>query len=373
MIIYILLTLVTVLLSLMVSGDYKRIEYGYSRQRVINKVCILCIFLLLFLVLALRINVGNDYAHYVEYFHLIRCKLDTDVVVPTEFGFNLVCLAIYFLSGKTENYLLMFAVFAFLTIWLFLKGIKEQSESFPFTFFLFMTLGFYFQSLSTVRYYFVLALAFASIPYLLRKEYLKFILLMLLGACFHKSMLLVIPMYLLASIPWKKWQFLPAGAVIASLVFFKDFYLKLFLLVYPTYEDTEYLEGGTSTIAIIRCVVILVFALIMFRKIKEDRTLSFYFYCNLGALVLYVFCSFLPSISRAGYYLTITQILFIPALIKRIENDKLRRTVTVLTVLACLGYFAVFLVYKAPADGLRILPYQTFLYHDMVPILSDVS
>ena len=35
---------------------------------------------------------------------------------------------------------------------------------------------------------------------------------------------------------------------------------------------------------------------------------------------MYVCCSFLPIISRIGYYLTITHIFFIPALLEQIEN-----------------------------------------------------
>ena len=36
--------------------------------------------------------------------------------------------------------------------------------------------------------------------------------------------------------------------------------MKLVVLLYPTYEDTEYLEGGTSYINILRCLGVLVFA-----------------------------------------------------------------------------------------------------------------
>ena len=47
-----------------------------------------------------------------------------------------------------------------------------------------------------------------------------------------------------------------------------------------------------------------------------NRRFRFYTYLNLGALVLYVFCSFLPIISRIGYYLMVSQILFLPMLLK---------------------------------------------------------
>lgn len=374
MIVYIILTVTTIFLSFFVTNKYTKYQYGYSRERVLSLVCLGAIFIFLFGVSALRLNVGNDYAKYAEYFHLIRCSLDTEVVVPTEPGFNLVCLVIYFLCGKTENFLVMFAFFAFVTILLFLRAMYKQADCFPATFFLFMTLGLYFQSLSTVRYYFALALALSIIPYVLNREWIKVVLFTLLGATFHKSMIVILPLYFLAQWSWKKYQYVLAAGFISTFFFFRTQYMALFLKVYPTYEETEYLAGGTSLINIARCVGVLLLSLLLYEKlIKNDRRMSFYFYSNIGALVLYTCCSFIPIVSRIGYYLSVTQILFIPALIGGIENKTLRRVVTILVVLAGIVYFAVFLKYKAPADGLRILPYQTFIYHEMVPILSDVS
>ena len=145
------------------------------------------------------------------------------------------------------------------------------------------------------------------------------------------------------------------------------------MFLYPTYEDTEYLEGGTSYINILRCAAALVLSLMYYRKkIQKDERLRFYFYLNLGALVLYVFCSFLPIISRIGYYLTISHILFLPALIKETENEKLRRLLKLAVILAAIFYFAVFLS-RAYNDGILLLPYKTFFFHDMVNILSDMN
>jgi len=100
--------------------------------------------------------------------------------------------------------------------------------------------------------------------------------------------------------------------------------------------------------------------------------MNFWFNCNLGALVMYVCCSFLPIISRIGYYLTITHIFFLPALIRQIENEKWRKLLTAGAVAAGILYFAL-LMMRAADPGFRILPYQTFFFHEMVPILSDVN
>ena len=374
MLIYVLLTISTILMSLMVNNRCEKLSYGYSKQQVLNGLCLLSVFLLLFAISALRLNVGNDYAKYVEIFHLNACKLGTDTIVPTEPGFNLICILIYLISGREENFLLMFAFFAFLTILFFLKGMYEQSESFTISFIIFMLLGYYFHTFSTVRYYFALSIAFISIPYVLKKQWGKFILLILLGALFHKSVLLVIVFYYLSQRKWKSYQIIIVLLLCGSFFVFKDFYINLFYKFYPTYEGTGIINGGTSYIAILRCVLVLIMSLLMYKKhIKEDRTLRFYFYSNIGAMLVYLCMSFLPDVSRAGYYLSITHILFVPSLINRIEKPKLKIAFKIGLVVMCIVYFGVFLLKEAPADGLRILPYETWLYHDMVSILSDVS
>ncbi len=384
MILYITVAAVTVLLGSMVNCRPVTQPYRTTRQQMCNRVCLFAVFLILFALSACRLNVGNDYAKYVEFMHLVNC----DAYVPTEAGFNLLVKILYGLSGF-ENYLLVFAVYAFVTIGIFLLGMYEQSEDFPLTFFLFMALGYYFQTFSTVRYYLALALALYAMKFVMRGQWGRFTVLILLGSAFHKSLLVVIPLYILAVLPWKKWQ-LAAGALFCTtFLFCQDFYLKLVVLLYPTYEDTEYLEGGTSYINILRCLAVLAFSGIVYWSGKRsgstrreeqknaevgeryDRA-HFYFYLNLGALVLYVFCSFLPIISRIGYYLTVSHILYLPMLLKQVEDRRWRKALRAGILLAAVLYFAIYMS-RADNDGTLILPYKTFFFHDMVNILSDVN
>lgn len=375
MIFYLLIAVVTVMLAAFVKAAPADRKRGYgnggiSRQQACNGLCLFSVFIILFGVSACRLNVGNDYAKYVEFMHLIACGAYD--YVPTETGFNGLVKILYEIAGG-ENFLLVFAVFAFFTLWLFLKAMYEQSDSFGWSFFLFMAFGFYFSTFNTVRYYFALALAIYAIKYVLKEEWGKFLLLVLLGAGFHKSMLVAIPLYVLASLAWKKWQLGLMALFCTTFFFLQDFYLKVVVFLYPSYEDTEYLEGGTSWFNILRCLGVLIFSLCYYRQAVEgNKRNRFYFFCNLGALVLYTCCSFLPIITRIGYYLNVTQILFIPAVLVRIEDKRQRRFWSAAVGVAAAGYFALYLL-RAGNDGIRVLPYQTFMFHDMVPILSDVN
>ena len=371
MAVYLSLAVVVLFLALQIKeteycGGKTLIYRGISRQQMVNKICYLFIFVLLFAVSALRLNVGNDYLNYVEFMHLVFSK----AYVPTEVGFNVLTYVVYYLCGF-ENYLLVFAIFSFATVYFFMKAMVEQSEWFSFSFMMFMLLGYYYQSLSTVRYYLALSMALYSIKYLLKDDYPRFIFIVLVGSLFHKSFLVVFLLYFVAKLNFKRWMYVALLIAGISCLFLKDIYLKIVVFLYPSYKNTEYLSGGTSKVSILRCVAVLALGLWLYKStVKENKKNRFYFMCNVLALVLYVFGSFLPVISRIGYYLTVTHILFIPSLIKGIRDENKKNLVILVTVLFCIGYFFMYMK-GAAQDGIRLLPYQTFLFHDLPLTLSE--
>ena len=243
---------------------------------------------------------GNDYGNYVNTFH----EIYVGGYVVTEPGFNWLVRFLFLLSGG-ENYLLVFGLFAVVTAVIFLKAMYDQSVDFTLSFALFMLLGLYFRTFNTVRYYFVLAVTLYSLRYVLKREYGKFVLLILLAALFHKSVLVVIPLYLIAALPWKKWQVALGAAFAVSLPLFQGFWMKVVLWLYPSYQNTVYLQKETglegSLMGIIRCAAALVLGLFAYREtIKENRANLFYFKLNLLGLALYTCASFLPLVSRFG-------------------------------------------------------------------------
>ncbi len=359
MILYAAVTAVTVLFACLISKKSTMTEYGISQKTVLNRVCMLIIFSILFFVSAFRIEVGNDYGTYVTTCHEIYQK----GYVVTEPGYNLVVRILYTLSGK-EDYLLMFAFFAFITVFLFLKIFAQQSDHFAWTFFLFMTLGIYFRTFNTVRYYFVLALSLYSMKYVLKKEYGKFVILILLGALFHKSVLFVLPVYFLANHTFKKYHYILFTVLAAAGYLCKDQIMQIALKLYPSYVNTPYLENlDGSIMGIIRCVAVLILCLVCYKEgIKDNRANVFYANLTFFALLLYACGSFIPLLSRFSYYLITAQILLIPGLLVRITDLKKKKLLSVLTVVVSLLYFALFLK-TGSQDGIRVLPYKSWLFY----------
>ena len=142
MILYLTATAAVIFCSAYVLSAAERQAYAPVPQGMIprgilcGRVFLAGIFAILFLILALRVNVGNDYAKYVEFMHLARFGGS----VPTEPGFNLLAWVSYRFFGK-DHYLFCFAFMGFVTVACFLFALDRLSEHFFESFAMFMLLG----------------------------------------------------------------------------------------------------------------------------------------------------------------------------------------------------------------------------------------
>ena len=345
----------------------KRFLADYAnRSRMINILMLVSIFTVLTLLAALRLEVGNDYGTYVVTCHEIFQK----GYVVTEPGFNFVVRVLYTLSGK-EDYLLMFGVFAAAIVAVFLKVLREQSESFAWAFFMFMTMGLYYRSFNTVRYYFALALATFAIRYLIDVNTVnafKFLATILFASLFHKSVLIVIPMYIIARIPWKKWALIPLAVFGAAAALLHNQIMEIALKLYPSYNNTVYIEETHTIIEnaapIMGCLFMIVIGIICYKEAVKDRADNrMYFNMNIMAVVLYLSCFWLPLVTRFAYYLTTVQILLIPNIICSVRDTRKKKGISIAVIVFCILYFIYFLK-QADNPGFRVLPYKSWLFYE---------
>lgn len=358
MVVYVSVAILTLIIAYFVNNQYTAVQGIPSRGQMVSMTCMGAIFVILFGISAGRIAVGNDYWGYVEIFDLI----DQNRAVSTEWGFNAVVSLVQAVFGA-EKYLIIFGVFSFLTVLFFLRGIYDQAEDFFFSFFLFITGAYYYQSLNSVRYYFVLAIALYAMKYALKKEYGRFILWILAAAFFHKSVLVVIPLYYLANRALKKRDMYILVGLCGTFLLFQNVYREVIFFFYPFYENSMFDNGTTSLTNIARCGGVLVLCLLYYGKaIKGNQKNTFYFNLNLGALLLYTFCSFIPEISRIGFYLNVTNIFLIPSVIHKIEKKSQRTLFAIMVIAAFVLYFIMFL--RGASDvSIRIVPYRNWIFN----------
>ncbi len=374
MAVYILLTALVVILALSVqnqnnvklhmdiSDRENRLHRGWNRRQAWSVCAAGAIFILLATVSACRIAVGNDYWVYREQFKLIMQNRH----VSYEVGFNLIVWVLQSLFGY-DNYLVVFGFFSILTASFFVKAMYDQGEWFGMSVFLLMTGGYYFLSLNSVRYYFALSVAMYAMKYVLRRQYGVFIAWIVFAAFFHKTILVVIPVYLVAA--WladrrlNKYIYIVLGVFLASLIVFRDVYREIIFLFYPYYEGSAFDKVDFSVTNIAKCVAVLVLCMLFYKTaISGNRQNRFHFFLNLAGLGVYTFGAFIPEGTRIGYYMTISQIFLIPGVLLRIESKKWRIFWTVAVTVAFVGYFVLFL--RTAYDvNIRVLPYLNWIFN----------
>ncbi len=364
MILYVGITVLSLCLAFFCRDNVQEIQLhrgSCDRQRALNFWVCMGMYVVLSGVAVCRIANSNDYWEYTEMFSLIAQGRQ----VSSEFGFNYFVLLMQFLFGR-EQYLPIFGAISLVTIFFFLKAIYQQGEWFLGALFLFLMNGYYFSSFNSIRYYLVLAVAVYSMKYVLRGEYGKFVLCILAAATFHKSVLVVIPVYLaakwLADRHLRCYHYLIGVLLVLSLVFGKDIYRSIIFHFYEFYENSAFDTVRYSKTNIAKCLGTLALAAFSRNSIKEKVQNRFYFYLNLVGVVTYTFGAFIPEVSRIGFYFTISQIFLIPNLLKDMKKGWLRNLMIAGTAAVFVLHFALFLR-NAYSTDIRLLPYLNWIFN----------
>ena len=108
-----------------------------------------------------------------------------------------------------------------------------------------------------MRYYFALSIALGAMRYVLEKDYIRFVFFIGCAALFHKSVLLVLLVYWIAAFVWKRWVYVLGLLASAACFMGRGFLLKLALVLYPSYKNTIYLDGGMSLASVLRVALAL--------------------------------------------------------------------------------------------------------------------
>jgi hypothetical protein len=362
--VYIFLTILTVGFALLIESSKVNVctHNGISRGQLRSAAAYFAIFCLLAGVSACRIAVGNDYWVYRFNFELIAQNRH----VSSEIGFNTIVGLMQDLFGYGE-YLPIFALFSLFTVFFFMKALLGLSEWFAASLYLLMTSGYYFSSLNNIRYYLALAMALWSMQFCLSRQFGRFLAVVLAASFFHKTVLLVIPVYLVAlwlsDTTLKKWHAAIIGLFSVSLIFARPLYEKLMFMIYPFYQNSDFNSSGISWVNVAKCAGTLLLAFMVYGKRMpgENRKDRFYFFLTVGGLILYLCASYIPEISRIGFYMVVSQIFWIPMLLRKITKATLRRFVTAAAALAFWGYFMIFLI-QAYDTNIRILPYRNWIF-----------
>lgn len=218
---------------------------------------------LLFLICGLRAEtVGVDTNDYVDSF-LDPAVLDRTVGGEAKFelGYTLFVKLIRLFSDSPNVFIFATAVVIFGGIYVFIR--KNCAGSYAVALLVYVAFLYYID-FSAIRQAMALSIAINYVPYLRKKQWIPAVLIVLLGASFHTTALLLLAMIPFAITPWNSRKVVLAAilAVLGTILF--EPLVGLILKFFPIYErywNSEMMDGsGGVGIFAVLVILLCVFA-----------------------------------------------------------------------------------------------------------------
>ena len=213
-----------------------------------------------------------------------------------EFGFSFLNFAISRFTGDVHVFMAVAA-----TILVLLAAIAIYRDcSIPWVgMFIFVSFHFFGNSMSFIRQSFAIGIFLFAIRYLKEKRFVPYLLIVLLAATFHKSILLLIPFYFLAQVPicWKTLAVYGTGTILIMAFFWPifEFITQFVYQFYATEEGLYFLRGRDWQTAFIPVSLAVVALLLKGRLLRQNP--------QNGALVHLAVCTGLLFILTCQHYI----------------------------------------------------------------------
>jgi hypothetical protein len=331
------------------------------------------------LVIGLRYYVGGDYVGYLDdynSFNIANSFKDSRY----ELGYYSLMYLLKFLS---LSYPFLFLTVSFLQILFVYKWAKNYKYLLPWIVFFYFTTLYLFESMNVMRQALAFSILLFSTIYIQKTQLIRFILLVLLAASFHKSALSFVIFYFLINREWIKNKYIQLGLLFISLIssqfLFETFFQKIdvfaTLLDYDSYsqmssdlflaDDNDSLGFGLFFLVSIDSIIILYSD----RLQKTFKNEKFYIYYNLffiGALLSATFSnSNSIALGRLMFYFVSFRIVilsFLSFYLFKINRSLTNNIVGILIIVTYLFWF-ISAISKGAAWS---VPFQ-FIFQDFNP------
>lgn len=333
----------------------------YYNEKLSRKVYICLITGILAFCTAFRnLAVGNDtYAYYNSFMSSLEKKSDDffSMIKAVFFmsstnqnkdpGFLIFEKFLYnFSFGSFEFYQLIVGLLVLIPIGYIIYKYVVDFSSYIISYAFYISLFYHFLPNSATRQTIALSFYFLASIIWLKKEKMFFpILLLIIGALIHKSVLICILPFLLMKIRNKRY--IVSVTIILSLYFMiNGTSIALWMGelvksdVYTAYAESGFYEGSSKPFGFIIQMYVY-FLLSLLRVFRLDELKKEYQWCYVNFCIATVLCPLIlvnPSLIRLSSYFSIWGILFLPMIIQNSSfNSKYRLIVYWMLLFLTLG------------------------------------
>lgn len=322
-----------------------------------NKAYVICVSICLFLVLALRdYSVGIDLENYIP-LYIYWGKIDWgnlwNARRECEYGYVLLNKLLYCIS-ESPRLLLMFCAAVQMVCYGY--SIYKESKEVQFSFIMFLTLGIFQGSASSLRQSTAACILMVAYQYIRERNIKRFVLLVMVAFSIHKSALIFLPLYFLYGIKMKAWIVLTAAVSYIVCLFFGSRILKEIIQFtgYTRYFSSDYSLSGEGEMGLLIMIsaLIVIFFIIYVGNYNVEFSFSMFILLVMELFIILTF--YLGIVARIIKYFIFASTIAVPNL--AVENRN-KHNKSIVKIISCFVFFLYYVLVLAKSDmG------QTFVY-----------
>lgn len=327
------------------------IEY-LEKNKIFEKIK----YILIFIVAAIRFDVGYDYpAYYNMSLGWFVKRYPYTLNRLEEIPKLIHKIAIYFKEPQ-----LTFILYSLITVYFFYKGIKQSKN--PQISFIYIFSFFYLMTLTIPRFGVALSVVFYSYKYLLKKEAKKYVVCIIFASLFHKTALIAIFFYI--------FQYFKLNKKTEIILILSSFLLpkiinKLFKKygVYVFYLDT--VSSGGKKMLIVWIIFVIFISVFRQRITKNNPKINILINLNiLGLFFNIILFNFVSAGVRIGSLCYISAAYLIPYILNAFKKYEYKK---LMFCIICGTYFLINIYIGMLGKKSPYTPYKIyFLQNEIV-------
>lgn len=256
-------------------------------------------------------------------------------------GFTLLNSLMKEAGFSAQTFVLLYSI---LFVAIAVSFLKKYSSSFTLSIFLFVCAHGYLFSLAAMKQCASIAIGLMALPFMLKRKWIPFVLIILLAATFHPYILLFLLIPFLRFRPWSTGTWILLAVTVGAGLFLPQIIgtvIDAAALLGDGYDANSFIGEGVN---IFRVLVACVPALLtlVFRHSLVGNDIKGYTFINCS--FLYACIMFVGLFGTANYfgrlanYFVLFPAVVIPAILKKLSNQD-RRFLTTLMIVCYLAYF----------------------------------
>lgn len=312
-----------ILMAIVLVLAYPLIE---RKPSIGKKLCyVIVTFAAMYLISIFRYGLGNDYYSYIYIFRNIQ---DSSGLAIFNLGYEPAFTVITkLISLFTSNINVLYAIYALLILVPTAYAIFRYSENIWMSTMMFISLTFFYCSLSFIRQSIAFAVILCAYKYVKERNHFKVLLFIFIACLFHSTVIVMIPIYLIAAFVKPTKITVPIYGVITALVYFLSWpILRLAVLILPQYKgylDLNFITQGYKPVYLIVPAIIAALAIAAhftgYGKAYPKQSSIFTNFAIFNFIIWFIATKHFV-IERFSMYIYIFMIMFIPSIARYYMN-----------------------------------------------------